>query len=663
MKHISLKKTLSLFLAAVLAVMLFVPTLAASDKTDADPILIITGFSQYPLVDQDTGEKVFGVPNEDIVNAVIEVLPALATLLASGKTQADYDALCDAALPVVNRLFEPIACNPDGSVKHTNVGLGYQYPESFAEYGENSEAYENQFGNALVQGAVDAVGADKVYVYGLDWRLSPLEIADELQEWILHIKEKTGSDKVSVAGISMGGVMLSTYVAKYGTEHISHITMISSAFTGLEYIGALFTGGIDIDPQGVYNMLTQAIGKDTLSSILGATGILEQALPLVDDLIAHCGDRIYTECLIPAFGFTPGIWSFVPADYYASAKEFMFRHMDATDSQKAALETKLNAYYEIQANAAQTLKAAKAAGVNVAIISNYNFQMPPVSTVSKLTGDQTIETMHTSGYATCAEFGKTLPDSVSGKYVSPDQVIDASTCYLPDETWFIKNMKHVGFSNEQNQCKFYAWLMTTDKQVTVSSNADYPQFLLYNDETKVLSPLGMQRGDVNFDGVINLIDARMALRHARTLISLSGVAKEAADMDANSKITTTDAKLIMSVFLGLSQVEDSGTFSIDNIQESVSNVVSGNTDTSNADSALSGITDQLGSIGAQISDVIGGLQNQFSAGTSAISELPEITLPQAKAAQAEETPTDASASEAKAVDPETEKIESGADAA
>lgn len=663
MKQVSLKKILSLLLAVILAATLVVPTLAASGKAAADPILIVTGFSQYPLVDHDTGAKVFGVPNEDIVNAVIEVLPALATLLASGKTQADYDALCDAALPVVNRLFEPIACNPDGSVKHTNVGLGYQYPESFAEYGENSEAYENQFGNALVQGAVDAVGADKVYVYGLDWRLSPMEIADELQEWILHIKEKTGSDKVSVAGISMGGVMLSTYVAKYGTEHISHITMISSAFTGLEYIGALFTGGIDIDPQGVYNMLTQAIGKDTLSNILGATGILEQALPLVDDLIAHCGDRIYTECLIPAFGYTPGIWSFVPANYYASAKAYMFNLMDSTDAEKATLEAKLDAYHAVQANAAQTLKAAKASGVNVAIVSNYNFQMPPVSTVSALTGDQTIETMHTSGYATCAEFGKTLPDSVSGKYVSPDQVIDASTCYLPNETWFIKNMKHVGFSNEQNQCKFYAWLMTTDKQVTVNSNADYPQFLLYNDETKVLSPLGMQRGDVNFDGMINLIDARMALRHTCAKTTLSGVAKEAADMDANSKITTTDAKLIMCVFLGLSELKDNNTFSVDSIQETVGNLVGGNTNSSDADNALSGITDRLSGIGDQISGLLGGVQNRLSEGASVVGELPEITLPQAKAAQTEETSTEASATEAEAVETETESIESGADAA
>ncbi len=654
MKQVSLKKVVSLLLAVILAAMLVVPTFAASGKAAANPILIVTGFSQYPLVDHDTGEKVFGVPTENIVNAVVEVLPALATLLASGKTQADYDALCAAALPVINTLFDPIACNPDGSVKHTNVGLGYQYPESFAEYGENSEAYENQFSNALVQGAVDAVGADKVYVYGLDWRLSPLEIADELQEWVLHIKEKTGCDKVSVAGISMGGVMLSTYIAKYGTEHISHITMISSAFTGLEYIGALFTGGIDIDPQGVYNMLTQAIGKDTLSSILGATGILEQALPLVDDLIAHCGDRIFTECLIPAFGYTPGIWSFVPANYYASAKAYMFHLMDASDADKAALEAKLDAYYTIQANAEQTLKAAKAKGVRVAIVSNYNFQMPPISTASSLTGDQTIETVHTSGYATCADFGKTLPDSVSGKYVSPDQVIDASTCYLPNETWFIKNMKHVGFSNAQNQCAFYAWLMTVDKQVTVHSNADYPQFLLYNDETKVLSPLGMQRGDVNFDGVINLVDARMTLRHARTLAPLAGVAKEAADMDANSKITTTDAKLIMCVFLGLSEVESGGTFSVDEIQETVSNIASGNTDSSNSD-ALSGITDQLGGIGDRFGDIFGNLQNQFGESLSSVGELSEFTLPQGKPAQTEEPSADTEAVETEAAETEPDE--------
>lgn len=623
MKTVSLKKALSIILTVVLAFSLCIPAFAAQKKVNADPILIITGFSQYPLVNYDTGEQAFATPTDKIVSTVVEVLPAFATLLASGKTQADYDALCDAALPVVNRLFDEVSCNPDGTVKYTNVGLAYQYPESAAFYADDTEAHDNIFDNALVQGAIDAVGADKVYVYGLDWRLTPETIADDLHSWILHIKEQTGSNKVSVAGISMGGVMLSAYVAKYGTEHISHITMISSAFTGLEYIGALFNGEVNVDEDDLCALLTNLIGTDTITKILGSTGLLKQAIGLVDDLFAHCGDRLYNECLVPSFGYNTGIWAFVPARDYAKAKTFMFAHMpNATDAQKTTLESKLDSYYEMQANVGETLKAAKADGTRIAVISNYNLPMPPISSVSGMTGDQVIETYHTSGFATCANQGETLPASVKdGKYVSVDRMIDASTCIFPNETWFIKNMEHVGFSNAQNQCKFYAWLMTADRQVTIDSNPDYPQFMLYNPNTKVLSPLAMMRGDVNFDGVVNLVDARLTLRAIHSLETLSPLAKEAADMDGNSKLVHTDVQMIMDVYAGVEAVK-SPTFSTDRIKDAVSQVTDKTNGKDGANNAIGNITDKIeeivGSIGGgknaydtreQISDKLGNLPN------------------------------------------------------
>lgn len=595
-KHVW-KKLLSVLLACTLIVSVAVPALAAAES-DANPILIVAGFTEYVLQNTETGENTFPHNTDKIVNTVTAVAPSLLTLLASGRTQADYDAFCDAALPIIGDMFDDIACNPDGTVKHPEVQLEYQFPESVATYGVETVGQADAFDKQILYGAVDAVGADKVYVYGLDWRLNPLDVADELNAWIQHIKEVQGCDKVSIAGISMGGAMVSAYLAKYGTDDISNVTMISSAFTGLSYVGELYQGNVQIDEDGLYNMLNAALGADTLSRIFGSTGLVKQVIALIDDLYAAEQDRIFTECLVPAFGYNPGMWSFVPSENYDAAKEFMFAHMDSTDVQKAALSAKLDAYHAAQANAEQTLKNAKAAGVNVAITSNYNFQIAPVAATAKQTSDQVIETVHTSGYATCANLGETLPASLEdGKYVSVDRVIDASTCFLPDNTWFIKNMQHVGFDNSQNQCKFYAWLMTTDKQVTVHSNPDYPQFMLYNDETKVLSPLSMLRGDVNFDGKVNLVDARITLRYVHSLATLSPLAKEAADMDGNSKISHTDVQMILNVYASVETVE-APAFSTDQIKEAVSGITeqTGTDSTGDAENALGGITDKIGEI-------------------------------------------------------------------
>ena len=640
------KSVLSIVLVLTLAVLTVLPSLAAVDKPDANPILIVAGFTEYVLQNTETGEKTFPHNTDKVVSTVTAVAPSLLTLLGSARTQADYDAFCDAALPVINEMFEDIACNPDGTVKHPEVQLEFQFPESVATYGVETVGQADAFDKQILYGAVDAVGADKVYVYGLDWRMNPFDVADEIHAWIQHIKEVQNCDKVSLAGISMGGAMVSAYLAKYGTDDVSNVTMISSAFTGLSYIGELYQGAVQIDEDGLYNMLNAAVGKDTLSRIFGSTGLVKQVIALIDDLYAAEQDRIFTECLVPAFGYNPGMWAFVPSENYAAAKEFMFAHMDSTDAQKLVLSAKLDAYHLAQANAEQTLKDAIAAGVNVAVISNYNFQIAPVAATAKQTSDQVIETVHTSGYATCANLGETLPASVKdGKYVSADRVIDASTCFLPDNTWFIKNMQHVGFDNSQNQCKFYAWLLTTDKQVTVNSNPDYPQFMLYNPETKVLSPLALLRGDVNFDGKVNLTDARTALRYIHSLVTLSPLAKEAADMDGNSRISHTDVQLIMNVYAGVETVEEPA-FSADQIKEAVSNLPENSGDsTGNADNALGGITDKIGEIIGSVSGKAANSRAQLAETFESLPTLPdslgEIPLAQSDTAQSEVTETEA----------------------
>lgn len=637
MKRIS-RKALSLLLAVLLVVTLCVPTLAASKKDEANPVLIITGFNFYSL-GYDTQTDALPRDAGAIAGIVAEVMPSLATFLASGRTQEDYDAFCDAVLPVVTRMFDPVSCNPDGTVKHPEVGSKIQLTEALGNYPDEVLKQVDAYDADLMQSVADDIGGDKVYMYCLDWRLDPMDVADEINDWVQHIKSVHGCDKVSLAGISMGGVILSAYLAKYGTDDVSNVTMISAAFTGLEYIGAMFNGGIEVDPQGLYNLITQVVGRDTLSKILGATRLIEQVLPIVDDLLEHSGDRIYAEALCPAFGFNPGIWSFVPANMYEDAKAFMFERMISTEQEKAVLEAKLDAYHEVQANARETLQAAKAAGVNVAIISNYNLQMPPVSTVSDLTGDQVIEAMHTSAYGTFAKQGGTLPDSVQGKYVSPDHMVDASTCYMPDETWFIKNMGHVSFSDEQNQCKLYTWLMTTKEQVTVETRADYPQFLVYNADTKILSPLGLTRGDVNFDGVIDLVDARLALRHAQGLITLPAVEREAADMNGDNKVTTADAQMILNICAGLSETPSSSSGGIlDSIKDKVSGVLGGDSSSSDAGDVMGSLGDRLGGIGDSLGGLFGSLQTGANTlAENAQSKFPSISLPKSQ----EQEPEDA----------------------
>ena len=63
------------------------------------------------------------------------------------------------------------------------------------------------------------------------------------------------------------------------------------------------------------------------------------------------------------------------------------------------------------------------------------------------------------------------------KYLSPDRAIDASTCRYPNQTWIVKDAKHVGCKTGSDHTEFAIWLLTQDTQPTVYTNPAYPRFL------------------------------------------------------------------------------------------------------------------------------------------------------------------------------------------
>lgn len=538
-----MKKVLSIVMAVVLVACCFVPTFAETQQCDRTPILLISGFSQYKHINTRTG-KMSWIPDTGILaEAVGKAMPSLTKLLSSNKTREDYDAFCDDVLPIVNGVMDDMMVGPDGVTKKEYVELLDQFTESVDHY-DYSHVRE-VFDNEIVDIVCDAVGKDHVWVYGLDWRNSPLVLADEINEYVEHIKEVTGHEKISIAGISMGGIIMSSYIAKYGYDSLSNITMISSAFTGLDYVGELFSGNVEVDANGLLQIITDSIGDPTLSKVLDKTKILEKLLPIVNDLIRLEKDRIFSECLIPCFGYNPGLWSFVPDKYYNDAKKFMNARMnDGTAEDAKNFWAITDAYHDqVQTKIAGILQQAQKDGVVVSVVSNYNMQMPPVSPASNLTGDQVIETVHTSGFATVAYHGHTLlPYYIKGSRVSADRKINASTCILPDNTWFVRGEQHVGFSKqgENDNGDLYKFLLTAKPGTDVHTNKNFPQFLNYDSKTHTLSPLGYL-GDVNGDAVVSVLDAKLILRTTVGTTTLSGARRDAADIDGNGTIGAADA--------------------------------------------------------------------------------------------------------------------------
>ena len=97
--------------------------------------------------------------------------------------------------------------------------------------------------------------------------------------------------------------------------------------------------------------------------------------------------------------------------------------------------------------------------------------------------------------ATVANLWETLGDGYvqaiddGHNHLSPDNRIDASTCALPDHTWFINEMVHC--TTHDGHSALYRWFFESDNNetpVNVFSNPSYPQFLQNNIQEQTLTP-------------------------------------------------------------------------------------------------------------------------------------------------------------------------------
>ena len=77
------------------------------------------------------------------------------------------------------------------------------------------------------------------------------------------------------------------------------------------------------------------------------------------------------------------------------------------------------------------------------------------------------------------------------RYVSPDRQIDASTCLMPDRTWFIKNLEHKDFP----ECVERLFDFILNEDATVFDSEAFPQYMVYDAGTESISPMTAENCD------------------------------------------------------------------------------------------------------------------------------------------------------------------------
>ena len=504
-----MKKIISIVLAFVTVFSLIVPAFASAEKCNCGilPVVYVPGFGEaiykYPGTENEV--SVFPPEEDAIKSAIPDILKAVGAVILQ-----DYEGFGTYAIDAAEKILSDTGCNPDGTAKE-NTGIDPCTLPAVDRHKTAVYAFDNK-----------DIDNESEFKYTYDWRLDPVDNAKGLYDYIKQVKEFTGHDEIVLASHSQGNTVVASYLHLYGSDGISKIIFLSPAYQGLSLVGALLTRTCSVTDKedavaefvmgimGYEDVTSQLVGA--IISILNDCGVTGIFLDFVQKILDEQLDRVFDDYLIDVMGTMPGVWSFVPDEYYEEAKKATFRGLEKYKE----LEKKTDYYhYNVQCRLTEIIDAAKANGTAIASAFGYNISSIPVTEGKENHSDFLVDTKYMSIGAKVAYMGETLGDgykqnntSCGHNHVSPDNIIDASTSAYPEHTWYIKGNPHNEFFVPY--LEFITWLILFDGQPTVTSSESYPQFMEIREDKLVAVEGAIEKDSrsnirIIFDSLIILI--------------------------------------------------------------------------------------------------------------------------------------------------------------
>ena len=348
------------------------------------------------------------------------------------------------------------------------------------------------------------------YMFTYDSRLDPYENAEMLKDYINEVLRITGKTKVNLIGRCLGTTLVSTYLTEYGCSKVETAIFYASAFNGVQMMDDFFTGNIEFNAKQIqyyldYGKITSSESYAIINNawnIFNALGFTGSGVNTANKVWKKTAPYLHARLVRAIFGTWPGHWAMISADSYEAAKKAVFG--DCMD-QYAGLIKKLDRYQKnVMSVWPQTLKnMVEKEGLRIAIFSKYNTPLTPLSPEDSQQADGTVELETMSLGAKSAPIGETysaeeireLKNRGRGRYLSPDNRVDATDCMFPDYTWFIRDVAHDAYPKTIN--RLFMDIFHSKTQVTVWNNTrGIPQFVAFNKNDgliyRILGPNSLQ---------------------------------------------------------------------------------------------------------------------------------------------------------------------------
>ena len=464
------------------------PFIVVPGITDSDVALLDA--QGNPVIGSDGKPYVKGgfmIDEDEIIDTALKTLALpLAKMLI---TQKD-NGFTDAVYKTAKSAFWRQATNKDGTpVENLEV---VRYEKSFAELTE--EEINHLFINIPLRGICDIIGYDHVYYFAFNIIGDPMETARELDQFIQMVKQQTGHDKVNILNASLGASIFTAYAEQYKDKgDVEKVVNIVALLNGSLILRDLYAGNFDLSDEALYRDFFPAILANGDSKAMGyLVNLLIRVLPR--QVLLDTFDAVLNGAMDAMLRHAPNFWAMVPKeDYPALADKWL------SGAEYAVMRAKADAFYQAQLNLEDNmLYMINEKGAEINNVCGYNLKFSDMTNIlTMVNSDKTINSdgvIHVQSTAlgvTAAPAGQQLPAEylaahAGSKYISPDKGLDASTCVLPDNTWFFYNQDHEQAGKNAACMNLVGELFTNPDFVNINSDpARFPQFNIGSDSKEI----------------------------------------------------------------------------------------------------------------------------------------------------------------------------------
>ncbi len=488
------KLTAVLLSLAIIFGICAIPSSAVVSEGDEDitdlPVIIVPGYTSSILCEGGNEDnQVWYFDYDEIIELVLDRIVELGVGLGA-LTLGNADILAETLGRELSGVFEKLRCNPDGTSVYDIDTSVFAPEETNKTYLEEVYDGKHQHEPETANNINDYISEDNIFSFQVDFRMGAEFCATKLDEYIQLVKAYTKKDKVNLFGVSHGGQVTATYLNLFGYKgDVKNAVMTVPAIGGAGIAYDLMSQNVSLDEEGLMRYIERGMmWEDDYNWLLKAVN-----LGFIDDVLNAVIPHV-----IETLGYWGSLWDFLPAEKYEEVKAKLL------DPEKSALliEKSDRFHYEILPTMNEKLQALVDGGMNISIIAGTG------SKVVSGWGEQSdyiIPTKCSTG-ATVAPFGERFADGYVQKNfcggknkISPDFTVDASTAYLPDNTWFVDGLGHGMVYKDDYTRTLFETLLLTDRIDDVYSDADYPQFMYSTNpsETVYLRFKDCAHGEIN----------------------------------------------------------------------------------------------------------------------------------------------------------------------